>query len=185
MPGETVLIHGASGGVGTAAVQLAHARGLQVWGTAGTERGRQLVLELGATRAFDHGAADYLDRIMQAAAGRGVDVILEMLANRNLANDLKLLAPRGRVVVVGSRGRVELDPRDAMSRDADIRSMVLFNTPPDELAKIHAALFAGLDNGTLRPVIAQKIPLADAFKAHVAIMQPGAVGKIILTPGAS
>ena len=109
-------------------------------------------------------------------------MILEMLANRNLANDLKLLAPRGRVVVIGSRGKVEIDPRDAMSRDADIRGMVLFNTPPGDLARIHAALFAGLENATLRPVIARRIPLADASQAHVAVMQPGAVGKIVLVP---
>lgn len=109
-------------------------------------------------------------------------MILEMLANRNLAKDLNLLAPRGRVVVIGSRGRVEIDPRDAMSREADIRGMVLFNTPPVELARIHNALFAGLENATLRPVIGRELPLADARQAHVAVMQPGAGGKIVLVP---
>lgn len=182
MPGETVLIHGASGGVGTAAVQLARAHGLQVLGTAGTEGGRRLVIEQGAHHVFDHGAADYLDQILQATENRGIDVILEMLANRNLAKDLTLLAPCGRVVVIGSRGRVEIDPRDAMSREADIRGMVLFNTPPTELSRIHAALFAGLENATLRPVIGRELPLADAPQAHVAVMQPGAGGKIILVP---
>ena len=180
--GETVLIHGASGGVGTAAVQLARAHGLLVFGTAGTEAGRRLVLEQGAHQVFDHGAPGYLEQIKQSAGGCGVDVILEMLANRNLANDLTLLAPRGRVVVIGSRGRVEIDPREAMSRDADIRGMVLFNTPPADLLRIHTALIEGLANGSLRPIIAREFPLADAAQAHVALLQPGAAGKIVLVP---
>ena len=132
---------------------------LRVLGTAGTERGRELVREQGAHEVFDHRAADYLAQIMEATSGRGVDVILEMLANVNLGKDLTILAPRGRVVVIGSRGRVEIDARDTMSRDADIRGMVLPNTSPAEMASIHAALVGGLENGTLRPVIGQELPL--------------------------
>jgi NADPH2:quinone reductase len=180
-PGETVLIHGASGGVGTAAVQLARAGGLRVLGTAGSDRGRELAREQGAHDVFDHRAPDYLAQIMNATSGRGVDVILEMLANVNLGNDLTLLAPRGRVVVIGSRGRVEIDARDTMSRDADIRGMVLPNTPAAEMASIHAALVAGLENGKLRPVVGQELPLAEAPQAHRAVMEPGAFGKIVLT----
>ncbi len=179
-PGETVLIHGASGGVGTAAIQLALARDLRVLGTAGTDRGRDLVREQGAHAVFDHRAPDYLAQIMEATSGRGVDVILEMLANVNLGKDLTILAPRGRVVVIGSRGRVEIDARDTMSRDADIRGMVLPNTSPAEMESLHAALVAGLGNGTLRPVIGKELPLAEAPQAHVAVMAPGAFGKIAL-----
>jgi NADPH2:quinone reductase len=182
MPGETVLIHGASGGVGTAAVQLARAHGLYVLGTAGTKRGQQHVLEQGAHAVFDHGAPDYLERIIQVTENRGIDVILEMQANRNLAQDLAMLAPGGRVVVIGSRGRVEIDPRDAMTREADVRGMLLFNASPADLSRIHAALFAGLENGTLRPVIARELPLIDAPKAHIEVMQAGAAGKLILLP---
>jgi len=178
--GETVLIHGASGGVGIAAVQLARANGMRVLGTAGSERGRKLVVEQGAHEVFDHGAPGYLDLIVKATEGRGVDVIMEMQANRNLGNDLGLLAPRGRVVVIGSRGRVELDPRDVMKREADIRGMVLFNTPAVELSHIHSELFDGLNDGVLRPIIGRDLPLADASKAHVAVMEPGAHGKIVL-----
>src|SRR5437763_2003796 len=127
LPGETVLVHGASGGVGTAAVQLARAAGLTVIGTGGTERGRELVKENGAHHVLDHKAADYLDQLMQFTEGRGVDVILEMLANVNLAKDLTVLAPRGRVVVIGNRGAIEINPRDAMGRDATILGMSLFN----------------------------------------------------------
>src|SRR5205085_6099941 len=179
-PGETVLVHGASGGVGTAAVQLAYASGLRVFGTAGNDEGRALVREQGAHGVFDHGAVDHFDQIMVATKGRGVDVIVEMLANANLGKDLTILAKNGRVVVIGSRGRVELDPRDTMQRDADIRGMVLPNTPPTELASIHAALVAGLEQGTLRPVIGKELSLSEAAQAHRAVMEPGATGKIVL-----
>ena len=179
-PNETVLIHGASGGVGTAAVQLARAGGLHVFGTAGTERGRTLVMEQGAHAVFDHGAEGYLAEIMKATSGRGIDVILEMAAHVNLAKDLTILASRGRVVVIGNRGRVEIDARDTMSRDADIRGMVLPNTPATEMASIHAALVAGLENGALRPVIGKELPLSEASQAHRAVMEPGAFGKIVL-----
>lgn len=179
-PNETVLIHGASGGVGTAAVQLARAGGLRVLGTAGTERGRALAREEGAHEVFDHGAPDYLAEILKATAGRGVDVILEMAAHLNLGKDLTILAPRGRVIVIGNRGRVEIDARETMSRDADIRGLVLPNTPAAELASIHAALVAGLENETLRPVIGKELALGEAPQAHRAVMEPGAFGKLVL-----
>jgi NADPH2:quinone reductase len=184
-PGETVLIHGASGGVGTAAVQLARARGLRVLGTAGSDEGIKLAREQGAHEMFDHRAPDHFEQIMKATGGRGADVIVELLANVNLGKDLTILAKGGRVVIIGSRGRVEIDPRDAMQRDVDIRGMVLPNTPPKDMASIHAALVAGLENGTLRPVISKEFPLADAAQAHRAVMEPGALGKIVLVPGKS
>jgi len=179
-PGETVLVHGASGGVGTAAVQLARARGLHVFGTAGSDEGLKLAREQGAHEVFDHRASDQFEQIMKATSGRGVDVIVELLANVNLGKDLTILAKGGRVVIIGSRGSVEIDPRNTMQRDADVRGMILPNTPPEEMASIHAALVAGLENGTLRPVIGKEFPLAEAAKAHRAVMKPGAMGKIVL-----
>jgi NADPH:quinone reductase len=161
-------------------VQLARAHGLRVLGTAGTERGRDLVREQGADEVFDHRASDYLAAIVKVTAGRGVDVILEMAAHLNLGKDLTILAPRGRVVVIGNRGRVEIDARETMSRDADIRGMVLPNTPADELASIHAALVAGLADGSLHPVIGRELALAEAPEAHRAVLEPGAFGKIVL-----
>ena len=181
-PGETVLVHGASGGVGTAAVQLARACGLRVFGTAGSDQGRKLAREQGAHEVFDHRAPDQFEQIMKATDGRGVDVIVELLANVNLAKDLTILAKSGRVAIIGSRGRVEIDPRDAMQRDADLRGMVLPNTPPAEMASIHAALVAGLEKGTLRPVIGKEFLLAEAAEAHRAVMGSGAFGKIALLP---
>jgi NADPH2:quinone reductase len=182
-PGETVLVHGASGGVGTAAVQLARARGLRVLGTAGSDEGRKLAREQGAHEVFDHHAPDHFEQIMKATSGRGVDVIVELLANVNLGKDLTILAKGGRVAIIGSRGRVEIDPRDAMQRDVDLRAMVLPNTPPAEMASIHAALVAGLENGTLRPVIGKEFPLAEAAQAHRAVTEPGALGKVVLVTG--
>jgi len=182
-PGETLLVHGASGGVGTAAVQLARAHGLRVFGTAGSDEGRKLAREQGAHEVFDHSAPDHFEQITKATGGHGVDVILEMLANVNLGRDLTILAKSGRVVIIGSRGPVEINPRDTMQRDADVRGMILPNTPPAQMASIHAALVAGLENGTLRPVIGKEFPLAEAAEAHRAVMAPGAIGKIVLVPG--
>ena len=182
-PGETVLIHGGSGGVGIAAIQLARWAGLRVVATAGTEAGRALVMKEGADLALDHHAADIQERILEFTKGRGVDVILEMLSNVNLGRDLKWLAARGRVVVIGSRGTVEVNPRDAMMREADILGLFLFNATPAELGEIARGLLAGFESGKFRPVIGKRFPLSAAAEAHVAIMSPGALGKIVLEVG--
>jgi NADPH2:quinone reductase len=180
--GEVVLVHGASGGVGTAGVQLARAHGLTVIGTAGTEKGRRLVKEQGAHHVLDHSAPGYLDQVMQLTGGRGVDVVLEMLSNVNLDKDLTVLAKFGRVVVIGCRGTVEINPRATMGKDAAILGMVLWNATPVEMESIHAGLFAGLANGTLRPVVGKELPLKEASRAHGDVMAPGAYGKIALIP---
>ena len=181
-PGESVFVHGASGGVGTAAVQIARAQGMQVIGTAGTEEGMRLVGEQGAHHVLNHRASDYMQRLAGLTGGRGPDVILEMLANVNLDRDLDVLAPHGRIAVVGNRGRVEIDPRKLMGKDGTIVGMTLFNTTRDEFREIHAALLAGLENGTLNPVIGKEMRLDEAPQAHVAVMEPGAFGKIVLIP---
>jgi NADPH:quinone reductase len=182
-PAETVLVHGASGGVGTAAVQLARAAGVTVIGTAGSEEGMNLVSEQGVHHVLNHSTEGYLDQLMKLTEGRGVDVILEMLANKNLAKDLTVLAKKGRVAVIGNRGTIEINPRDAMSREADIRGTTLMATTPDEYRTMHAALRAGLENGSLKPVIGERIALAEAAHAHEVIMRPsGARGKVVLVP---
>lgn len=181
-PGEWLLVHGASGGVGVAAVQLARMAGLIVVGTAGTEEGRKLVLEQGAHHFLDHRQEDHLQQGVSLTGGRGFDVIVEMLANVNLGKDLPALARNGRVVVVGNRGTVEIDPRQTMSRDASILGMTLMNATEKELAGIHAALVAGLECGALRPIVGKELPLAEAPKGHEAVMAAGAHGKIVLVP---
>ena len=181
-PGETVLVHGASGGVGVAAVQLAVAHGMTVIGTAGSERGRKLVQEQGAHHVLDHTTAEYLKNVMDLTEGRGADVILEMLANVNLQKDLDVVARFGRIVVIGNRGAIEINARGTMTKDAAILGLALPNATPEEMASIHAAIVAGLANGTLRPVVGQELALKDAARAHEAVLAPGAYGKIVLLP---
>jgi NADPH2:quinone reductase len=181
-PGETVFVHGASGGVGTAALQWARAAGFKVIGTAGTEEGRRHASKQGAHHVLDHHAEGYLEELTSLTDGRGPDVILEMLANVNLNKDLGVVAKGGRVVVIGSRGAVEINPRLAMTRDAAILGMTLFNTTPQEFAEIHAAIRAGLESGTLRPFVGREFPLAEAARAHEEVLKPGARGKIVLIP---
>lgn len=179
-PGESVLVHGASGGVGIAAVQIARAHGLCVIGTAGTDAGRRLVIDQGAHHVLDHRQPDYPAAILDITGNHGVHLILEMLANVNLGRDLSLLARHGRIVIIGSRGPIEINPRDAMSRDADVLGMMLFNAPETELEMVHAALVAGLERGFLQPVVGRKLLLANAAEAHRLILEPGALGKIVL-----
>jgi len=155
---------------------------MTVFGTASTEAGRAVLSREGAHEVFDHSQPGYFDKIVSATHGQGLDVILEMLANVNLDKDLSGLSMHGRIIVIGSRGRVEIDPRAMMGRNADIRGFSLFNAEPDELKVIHAHLHAGLDNGTLRPVIAEEIPLAEAPRAHEAVLKDRKIGKIVLVP---
>jgi NADPH2:quinone reductase len=178
--GETVFVHGASGGVGIATVQIARARGLTVIGTAGTDEGRRLVLEQGAHRVLDHGRAGYLDELREITGGRGPDIIVEMLANVNLQKDLEAVAIGGRIVVIGNRGTTEINARTAMNKNADVRGMMMAHTTPAERAAINAALEEGLRNGTLRPIVGAEIPLAEAPRAHEAVMAPGHHGKVVL-----
>jgi len=180
--GETVLVHGATGGVGTAAVQFARALGMTVIATGGTEQGRALVKSLGAHHVLDHHDPARVDRIMDLTNRKGVDVVLEMLANVNLATDLTLLAKFGRVVVIGSRGPAEILPRDTMSRDADIRGMTLFNVTDTEMTSIHAAIAAAMECGTLKLIVDEEIPLAQAARAHEEVMKNGSSGKIVMIP---
>ncbi len=182
LPGEVVLVHGASGGVGTAAIQLARSAGMRVFGTGGTEAGRRLIAEQGAHHVLDHKAPDYLEKGAALTDGRGFDVILEMLANVNLGKDLGALAFGGRVVIIGSRGTVEINPRDAMGRAAAVLGMLIMNASDKERFSFQAAIQAGLENGTLRPAVGREIPLAEAPRAHRAVLEPGAHGKIVLIP---
>jgi NADPH2:quinone reductase len=179
---ETVLIHGASGGVGIAAVQWAKNAGLTVIGTASSDEGRKLVLDQGADAVFDHGDEDHLEAIRQVAAGKGVDVIIEMLANVNLERDFEALAMFGRIVIVGNRGSLQFTPRQAMTKDATIYGMSLFNSPQSARDEIHAAIFDGLTAGWLQPVIRKTLSLTDARASHHEVIESKAFGKIVLRP---
>ncbi|MFA5087498.1 MAG: NADPH:quinone reductase [Candidatus Omnitrophota bacterium] len=180
--GETVLIHGASGGVGIACIQFAKKYGLKIIGTVGTDKARDLLGQLGARDVVNHHSSDFFDNIMKITRGEGVDIIMEMRADLNLDQDLRLLKKRGRIVVVGCRGSVTINPREAMSRDAMIIGMSVMNVPAAGLRRIHSVIQEGLMSGGLRPVVGKCLPLADAALAHKVILEPGACGKIILLP---
>jgi NADPH2:quinone reductase len=181
-PGETVLVHGASGAVGIAAVQMARAAGLRVFGTAGTDRGRALAVAQGAHEVFDHTAPDYQKQIMVKADGKGVDLVIEMLANVNLVRDLEMIVVRGRIVIVGNRGSIELNPRAIMSKDAVVTGLTNWNATPREFAVAHAAIIAGMERSGLKPEVGKELPLAEASRAHAEVMKAGAYGKIVLIP---
>jgi NADPH:quinone reductase len=153
---------------------------LKVLGTAGTPKGLELAKREGAHQIFDHRKSGYQEEILQATGDRGVDIILEMLANVNLSQDTRLLANSGRVVVIGSRGEVTINPRELMGRRASIRAFTLWGITPEEEADIHAGLFAGLESGALRPMVGQELPIAEATRAHKEILEPGSAGKIVL-----
>ena len=178
--GQTVLVHGASGAVGLATVQFAAAAGLTVLGTGGTDRGRQMVREQGAAHVFDHKDPDYLEQLMKLTGHRGVDVVVEMLANVNLGKDLAILGQDGCVVVVGSRGEVQINPRLLMRAQGAILGMT--GGTPEQYVQAHAAIGAGLRNGTLRPIVGRELPLAEAARAHHEIIEGPAYGKIVLAP---
>ncbi|CAI5776926.1 quinone oxidoreductase [Podarcis lilfordi] len=178
---ETVLVHGASGGVGIAACQIARAYGLKVFGTAGTEEGIKLVLQNGAHEAFNHKKKDYLTQIKEAAGAHGIDVVIEMLANVNLAHDLQLLSSGGRVMIVGSRGPIEINPRDTMLKESSIRGILLFSASKDELRECAASVLAGVEAGWLQPAVGPEYSLEKVAEAHKDIIHsPGALGKMVL-----
>ena len=179
--GESILVHGASGAVGLAATQMAHAAGLTVIGTAGTAEGAALVRSQGAAHVLNHRETGYLAQVVSLTGG-GPNLIIEMLANQNLDHDLAILARFGRIVIVGNRGRADIDPRRIMGKEATVMGTAFWNLTQEELAAIHAELGKGFANGTLTPVVSRELPLAEAAQAHRLVMEPGARGKIVLVP---
>lgn len=180
--GETVLIHGASGGVGLAAVQWAKSRGSTVIGTASSDEGKRLIADLGADAVFDHTDEDHLGEIREFTGGKGVDVIVEMLANVNLERDFEAIAMFGRIVIVGNRGSLNFTPRLAMTNETTIYGMSLFNSSQDARDEIHSAIFEGLSSGNLSPVVSQTFSLADSPAAHKAVIESHTLGKIVVVP---
>jgi NADPH2:quinone reductase len=180
--GDTLLVHGASGGVGLAVVQLGRAAGLTVIGSAGSAEGLALVKAHGAHHAVNHSDPAHLDEVTALSGSRGPDVIVEMLANVNLDHDLRIVAAGGRVVVIGNRGRIEVDPRRIMAKEAVVTGMIFWNLDGGQLARAHRALFAQFESGACAPVTGVTMPLKEAPRAHELVMSPGARGKIVLIP---
>lgn len=180
--GETVFIHGASGSVGTSAIQLAKRAGLTVIGSGGTARGIELIRAEGADHAVDHTSDTYLAEVTSLTGGKGPDLILEMLANVNLAADMEIAAKYGRIVIIGNRGDITITPRVAMMKELDIRGIALWNATAEQIAPIMKDILAGVAEGALRPIIGRELPLSKAAAAHEAVLEPGAYGKIVLVP---
>jgi NADPH:quinone reductase len=181
-PGETVLIHGATGGVGVSAVQLARAARMTVVGTSSTDKGRKFILEQGANHATTHQITERPDEVKLLTDGKGFDLILETAAGKNLASDLTAITKGGRIVVIGSHGKIEIEPREMMAKECDVLGLMLFGATAAEQRAMYNALTAALEAGTFRPVIGLELPLAEAAKAHREVLEGDQFGKIVMIP---
>jgi len=184
-PGEAVLVHGASGAVGLAAVQLALGAGCVVVGTAGTQAGLEAIKAAGANAAFNHREEGYLAAAKAATpGGAGFNVCLEMMASANLAADMGVMARYGRVGIIGSRAtEIGLNPRATMPLELDIRGVFSGNATPEEVRAANAGLYEAMEAGSLTPVVGMQLSLEEAPKSHVEVMTPsagGATGNIVL-----
>lgn len=179
---DTVFIHGASGSVGTSAIQLAKRAGAKVIGSAGTQAGLTLIKAQGVDLAVDHTSKGYADKVMAFTNGNGVDLTLEMLANVNLGTDLELAAKFGRIVIIGNRGEITINPRMTMAKELDVMGIALANVNAEQAKPIMEDLIKGLEDGSFKPITGKEIPLADAAIAHEYVLAPGAHGKVILVP---
>ncbi|GFN96991.1 quinone oxidoreductase [Plakobranchus ocellatus] len=178
-PGETMLIHGASGAVGIAAIQIGKAMGLRVVGTAGTKEGMNLVEKTGADLVFNHREEGYVQAI-QAAIGNP-DLILEMLSNVNLQKDLEMVAARGKIMVIGCRGPIEINPRLMMGKESSVMGVMLMCASDAEFQEMHSLLSAGQQVGWLDPKVSKVYPLGDAGTAHHDVINnQGTLGKLVL-----
>ncbi len=179
-PGETVLVHGATGGVGLAAVQIALGHKLKVWATGGSDEGRKMLVEQGVPRdhVLDHHAADHLD----ALPDDGVNVIIELSADVNLAIDLPKLSKNGRVVVVGNRGDATINARYLMGTQSSIVGMNYWSGGDAAISRALDAIVSGCEAGDLRPIIQASLPMTQCREAWQLVMKSGSGGKIVLVP---
>ncbi|MCK6211886.1 NAD(P)H-quinone oxidoreductase [Georgenia sp. EYE_87] len=186
--GETVLVHGGSGGVGSAAIQLAASVGARVLTTAGGPERAARCRELGADVAIDHRAQDVAAAVAAATDGRGVDVILDVLGAGGLDQNVRSLATGGRLVVIGTqKGRKgEIDLGRLMTKRASVHATTLRARPLEEKAAIVADVreraWPLLEDGRLRPVVAERLPLAEAARAHELLDSGAVFGKVLLVP---
>ncbi|XP_064649480.1 quinone oxidoreductase-like isoform X2 [Lineus longissimus] len=179
---ESVLVHGGSGAVGLAACQLAKAAGLTVFGTAGTLGGMEMVLKAGAEHVFNHREEGYMEKIQEATGGEGVDIIIEMLANKNLAQDVPLLRRHGRVVV-GSRGALQFDPRLTMIKETSVLGVALYTSELEDWKIMGNAIVAGIKSGAINPFVHLEYPLEKTAVAHDEVIKHsdgGAKGKMVI-----
>lgn len=185
-PGETLLVHGGSSGIGTTAIQLANALGVRVFATAGSEEKCQAIAALGAARAICYREEEFVEIVREATAGRGADVILDMVGGEYVARNLKALAEEGRLVQIAflQGAKVTANLAGMMMRRQTITGSTL--RPQSDLAKarireeIEARAWPLVENGRLRPVIDSVFPLAEAARAHARMEASAHIGKIVL-----
>jgi putative PIG3 family NAD(P)H quinone oxidoreductase len=186
-PGETLLVHGGAGGIGTVAIQVGARAGARVLCTAGADHKRRLCLELGAAVAIDYRTEDFVARVREETGGRGVDLILDNMGGSYLARNVSALAPNGRLMVIGMQGgrKGELDLGTLMPKRGAVHSISLRPRPAPEKAEIVAAVLANLwpavETGEIHPIIDRVLPIERAAEAHRAIEAGEHVGKILLT----
>jgi putative PIG3 family NAD(P)H quinone oxidoreductase len=186
-PGETLLVHGGAGGIGTFAIQLAHAMGSRVLTTAGSARKVKVCRKLGADRAIDYTAKDFVAEVAAATDGAGADVILDNMGARYLDRNLDALAVQGRLVIIGMQGgtRGELDIAKLLGKRAAVIATTLRSRPVAEKAAICAAVaehvWPLVGEGRVRPVVHTRLPLAQAGEAHRIVESGISIGKVLLT----
>ncbi|MDB5106525.1 MAG: quinone oxidoreductase [Fibrobacteres bacterium] len=186
LEGETALIHGGSGGIGTMAIQMAHALGSHVLTTVGRRESEALCRECGADRVFFHKEEDFVQRTLEVTGGRGADVILDMVGGSYLPRNLEALAPLGRLVQIATLGghKAELDLRKLMQKRLRLTGSTLRPRTVGEKGRIAAALLDRvwplLESGKVAPKVTRTFPLGSAGEAH-ALMESGLhTGKLVL-----
>ncbi|VDI02847.1 NADPH2:quinone reductase [Mytilus galloprovincialis] len=167
--------------VGLACVQLAKNLGLTVLGTAGSSAGMSIVKVNRCDFVFNHKSDNYTQQIMDATKGEGPDLIIEMLANVNLDKDLNMIKKKGRIVIVGNRGTIEINPRLTMAKECIVTGIVLMNSTPDDWKEMNASIQTGMQNGWVKPHIGQEYRLNQSALAHKDVINNlGAQGKNVI-----
>lgn len=185
-PGETLLVHGGSSGIGVAAIQLTRALGHTVYATAGSVDKCHFCESLGATRGINYRDEDFVAVLQELTAGRGVDVILDMVGGDYLARDVQALASDGRIVVIATQAgtAATLDLRQIMAKRAHITGSMLRPRPVSFKDQIKAQLLSRvwplLADGTIRPVVDRVFGFEEAPAAHAYMESGGHMGKLIL-----
>ncbi len=185
--GEVALIHGGTGGVGTAAIQLARRHGARALVTVGSAEKAAAARDLGADAAIVHTEEDFVAATRERTGGRGVDVVLDVVGGAYLERNLRALAADGRLVVIGLQGgaRAELDLARLLTRRLSVAASTLRARPREQkeelAAHLRSAVWPGLADGTLRPVVAATYPLAEAARAHEHLERREHVGNVVLT----
>jgi len=188
-PQEHLLVHGGAGGIGTMAIQLAHALGARVYTTAGSPEKRALCAELGADVTIDYRGEDFVDVVRRESDGHGADVVLDNMAAKYLARNVDVLALEGRLVVIGMQGgtKGELDLGVLMRKRGAVIATTLRSRPVEGKAAICAAVaehvWPLVAAGLVRPIVHETLPLAEAGRAHALLESGDAVGKVLLTVG--